>query len=145
MIQAEYCADSGMKMTQACASDPRGSRRKIGYFVRGTEPTEFCSCHVPVSYDTLHGGVADENCPAEHVTTVGMLHVVRSFPIEVYVVDAQYVWRPLSEGVLPETASSLPFFQGMLAPNEFCGISRVSRPFNAYCRYHMKRSKSDLE
>jgi len=141
LIEASFCKDSGMLMTQACASDPRGDRKEVGYFVKGTEPTQFCSCHIPVLYDTVYGGVADENCPSEHVKTVGMIHVIRCFPMQIYVEDAQYVWRGLEEGIPPETLSGLPFFSNLLNKDEYCGVSNNQKQYNSYCRYHYRRKE----
>lgn len=137
LIEREYCADSGLLVTPACLRDPRGDRTEKGYFIEGTEPTEYCTCHVPVAYDTVHGGVAfSGGCPNESVEYVGMICVERSFPIQIYVTDAQYVWRNIGTEILPETSPSLPFFNNLLKKNEFCGISKVQYQYNRYCRVH---------
>lgn len=137
LIQAEYCMDSGQLLTQACLNDPRGERREIGYFVPGTEPTEYCTCHVPVAYDTVSDGVAfTDGCPNQSVQYVGLIHVERSFPIQIYVTDAQYVWREIGTAILPETSASLPFFQNLLNKGEFCGISKTDRQYNRFCSTH---------
>ena len=137
VIAAEYCADSGKLATKACELDPRGSRKETGYFVSGTEPTEFCDCHVPVTYDTLNGGVVEAcDCPRENCKTIGLIHVVRSFPMEIYVTDAQYVWRQLPPQIMPQTSPSLPFFYGLLKEGEYCGISKTDLQYNRLCRAH---------
>ncbi len=137
VMEYEYCADSGKLVTQACLHDPRGARTEKGYFVRGTEPVEYCDCHVPVAYDTAEGGVAfEDECPKENVTYVGLIHVRRSFPTEVYVTDAQYVWRELGGEILPETSPGLPFFNNILKENEYCGISRGETQYNRFCQAH---------
>jgi penicillin-binding protein 1A len=137
VIEAEYCMDSGKLVTPACLRDPRGDRTERGYFTKGTEPQDYCTCHVPVAYDTVEGGVAFlGECPSEDVAYIGLICVERSFPVQVYVTDAQYVWRELPADVLPETAPSLPFFHNLLCPNEFCGISRVESQYNRFCRTH---------
>ena len=135
VIEAEYCADSGMLPTEVCHRDPRGNRIEKGYFVKGSEPSEFCTCHVPVLYDTAEGGVAFEGecVSAEYV---GLISVVRSFPCEVIVRDAQYVWRDIGTKILPATSPNLPFFHNLLAEGEYCGISNVAEQYNRFCRTH---------
>ena len=122
-------------MSEACRRDPRGSRVEKGYFVRGTEPTEYCTCHRLVAYDTASGGVASEDCPKDAVQFVGMISVERYFPMQIYVTDAQYVYRDLGD-VMPETSPSAPFFQKLLKENEYCGISKSDVQYNRFCRRH---------
>ncbi len=136
IISAEYCMDSGKIATEACKKDPRGSRIEIGYFVSGSEPTEKCSTHVLVKYDVNNGGVASPECSFTDTEYVGLLRVERSFPIQVYVSDAQYVWRDIGKDILPETSQSLPFFNNILGEGEYCGISYGNTQYNRYCRAH---------
>lgn len=137
VIRKEYCMDSGMLMTDACRVDPRGSRAEVGYFVKGTEPTEYCTTHIMVSYDESTGGIAHEGCPAESVIQVGLLHVEnRSFPTQVYVKDAQYVYRVLSDDVEPGGWSGEPFFINMLEDGTYCGITYASTQYNSFCWLH---------
>ena len=137
VIEAEYCADSGQKISEACKRDPRGDRIRTGYFVKGSEPAEYCSCHIPVAYDVISGGVVyGHDCPKENIKYVGLITVDRSFPIQIYVSDAQYVWRSLSPNILPETATSLPFFYRALSAGEYCGISNTTIQYNRLCRAH---------
>ncbi len=138
VIEAEYCLDSGKLMTEACKCDPRGERSERGYFVKGTEPTELCDRHVLVAYDTdkLSGGVMSHECEFYNVQYVGLLRVERSFPVQVYVTDAQYTYRELPQGVLPETNPNLPFFANALPEGRFSGISYGDVQFNRYCRAH---------
>ena len=135
VIEAEYCADSGQLPTEACHRDPRGNRIEKGYFVKGSEPSEFCTCHVPVLYDKNEGGVAFEG-ECDGAEYVGMISVVRSFPCEVIVSDAQYVWRDIGKNILPATSPNLPFFYNLLAEGEYCGISNTAEQYNRFCRVH---------
>ena len=135
VAEFSYCADSGQLMTEACRRDPRGSREEKGYFVIGTEPTEYCACHRLVPYDTVCGGVATDDCPSENVKYVGMITVERHFPMQITVTDAQYVYRDLGD-VLPSTSSEYPFFQNLLRENEYCGISSGGVQYNRLCRQH---------
>ena len=132
----EYCKDSGKLVGEACRRDARGDRSEQGYFVLGTEPSEKCDCHVLVPYDRAEGGVASEWCYSADVEYIGMIKVERSFPIEVFVSDAQYVWRDLPDDVMPETSPSLPYFNNLLGEDEYCGISYGTTQFNRYCRAH---------
>ncbi len=132
----EYCKDSGQLMSDACRKDPRKDRSEIGYFVVGTEPTEICTRHSLVAYDTADGGVATEDCYGDDVDYVALIKVERSFPMQIYVSDAQYVKRDLPSGVMPETSPSLPYFNNALGVGEYCGISYGDQQFNRYCRAH---------
>ena len=136
IVEAEYCMDSGLLMTEACRNDPRGNRAEKGYFAAGSEPTSFCTRHVSVAYDTQHGGVASEDCPPENLKNIGLINVIRVFPMQVYVTDAEYVWRDIGLDTLPATSPELPFFANLLAENEYCGISKKQEQFNRYCRAH---------
>ena len=52
LVQASYCLDSGMKPTEACTHDPRGSRVATGYFFSGEQPTQSCDMHEDVEVCT---------------------------------------------------------------------------------------------
>jgi penicillin-binding protein 1A len=135
IVTATYCQDSGKLLTDACRADPRGSRADTGVFVSGTEPKEYCDVHVLVDYDSVLGGIAHEYTPESHITKVGLIKVEdRSFPIQIVVTDAQYVWRELRDGVVPGSYWSVPFFVNMLRSGEYCGISNssTSRQYNAF-------------
>lgn len=131
----EFCVDSGKLATNACRNDARGSRIEAGYFVNGTQPMEYCDRHVSVEYDIEFGGVASDECPIEYRKTVGMITVKRDFPIQIYVSDAQYVWRNIGD-VVPETSVQLPFFNKLLQSGHFCGVSHTEMQFNRFCREH---------
>ncbi len=141
IVQAEYCADSGMLMSDACKKDPRGSRAEIGYFVKGTEPTKKCTTHVLVRYDKKEGCIASNDCKNEDIVLVSLIKVNRKFPAQIYITDAQYVWRDIGDKTLPETADALPFFNNLLSNNEYAGISDSKKQFNSYCRKHFNYQK----
>ena len=142
VVLREYCADSGGIPTEACHLDPRHNRVEYGYFVIGTEPAEYCDCHVLVDYDMENGGVSLGDCSFENTEKVGLICVNRSFPKQIYVTDAQYVWKQLDPQTMPETAPTLPFFQNMLKESEFVGISRGDEQYNRLCRVHFKWKKN---
>ncbi len=137
VIKTTFCADSGKLVTGACMADPRGDRTSSGWFVAGTQPTEFCECHILVDYDTENGGVASKLCYAENIKKVGLIQVDRSFPTQIYVSDAQYVWRELPPDALPYSGDDGAFFFSMLKENEYCGISDEKKQYNRYCNCHM--------
>ena len=138
IVEAEYCADSGMLMTEACRRDARGSRAEKGYFAKGTEPKYLCTTHVSVAYDTRYGGVACEDCASENIEYVGLINVTRSFPMQIYVTDAQYVWRDIGRDIPPSTVEGLPFFANLLSEGEYSGISNAETQFNRCCRADFK-------
>ena len=138
VITANYCCDSGKLVSGACLLDPRGIRAERGYFVKGTEPTEKCDCHVLVEYDKGGGGVALEGCPVSDTVTVGMIQVERSFPVQVNISDAQYVWRALDRGVAPSYSDDLPFFSNSVPQGTYCGKSGVEVQFNRACNRHKR-------
>jgi len=133
VVEAEYCRDSGLLMTDACRNDPRGSRAERGFFAKGDEPKTLCDCHVNVPYDVVNGGIACEDCPDANVKTIGLISVTRVFPMQIYVTDAEYTWRYIGD-TLPCTASELPFYANLLKEGEYSGISKTSLQYNRFCR-----------
>ena len=136
IIEAKYCSDSGKLVTDACASDLRGNRSEIGYFVKGSEPTEYCNVHVLVDYDAVTESVAANECPPENVIQVGMITIARSFPTQIYITDSEYVWRDIGTRIQPETAEALPFYTNLIPKDKYVGVSRGTRQKNCYCREH---------
>jgi hypothetical protein len=84
-----YCKDSGALLSERCGLDPRGDRGEIGYFKKGTEPSEYCHCHTLIDYCD-GGGVAREDCPREACHKVALIRVFRYFPRQIRVLDAPY-------------------------------------------------------
>lgn len=136
VVEIEYCADSGKIMTEACRRDPRGDRGERGFFVVGNEPSGYCDRHVPVPYDKNGGICLDGMCGEDNISYIGMISVKRSFPIQIYITDAQYVWLNLDSGTAPESSPYLPFFNNVLSEVEYCGISDSKYQFNRLCRTH---------
>ncbi len=141
IVRVKCCADSGLLMGEACRADPRGERGVYCWFVAGDEPTRFCDRHIMVDYDTAGGGVASPYCPAEDIKKVGLVEVERSFPVQVYVTDAQYTWRRLPGNVEPALSPNLPFYANILKGSEYCGISNKSSQFNRYCPLHQHKAE----
>lgn len=135
---AEYCRDSGKLITEACRLDPRGNRAETGYFTYYTVPTEKCDCHIIVNYDKETGGVVINGCPEENIIKVGMIQVDRSFPIEMTVTDAQYVYKPISSKTEPGLWWGVPFFENIIPEDTYVGITNLKggRQFNSACYEH---------
>lgn len=144
LVTVSYCMDSGLLLSEACLKDPRGSRIKTGYFVKGTEPTARCETHILVEYDAVCGGVATVFTPKGHIEKVGMLLVEREFPIQILISDAQYVYRELESDVLPSFKENEPFFAPLEdeKKKKYFGISAGKIQFNRLSTAHF--SYSDL-
>ena len=136
VVKVKVCADSGKRLTEACRKDARGDRGVWCYFQSGTEPWDYCDCHVMVNYNIVTGGVACPLCPEENIEMVGMIRVTRNFPMQVYVTDAQYVWRSLPDNKPMSVDETLPFFANALPWGKYCGISRSKIQFNRGCAIH---------
>lgn len=138
VMQCAYCKDSGKLPAAACALDPRGDRNGVGWFVKGTEPTASCDCHIPVTVDTA-GGVCHGYCPNEARKRVSLIRVERHFPVQVTVSDAQYVWRGDPSVVKPNPQPNEAYFESTLS--DFCGRSATQLPFNRSCYAHTSISQ----
>lgn len=137
---ATYCKDSGKLMTDACKADPRGSRAEIGYFVKGTEPKDYCDVHVLVDYDSKSPAIAVPTCPKADITQVGLLNVYRQFPVNIYVNDAEYTMQTLPSDYSYENIGFfMPYYQNMLPTGFYVGKPRNAwRYYNTACIYHLE-------
>ena len=141
VYECRFCRDGGGLMTVDCLCDPRGDRSSIGWFTADTIPTSPCRCHVGVLC-AEGGGVVSEldGTPLSlyahsdvPLRRYGLIRVEgRSFPSEVVVTDAQYVYRPLI-GTVPSRDTGAPYFKNLLPSGRFAGISKTAdgRQFNA--------------
>lgn len=136
LVSRPYCRDSGEIYSDNCVFDPRGSRMEYGYFTKDNQPTHICARHVLVDYDTETKGIATESCPMKNLAGVALIAVYdRAFPIEVYITDAEYVYRDTKPYGASED-SDYPYFYSTLPEGEYAGISKRRRQFNAPCREH---------
>lgn len=62
IISVAVCKDSGLRATEACKNDQRGSRVYTEYFVKGTAPSKSCTCHVEAEVCKVSSKVAGEFC-----------------------------------------------------------------------------------
>jgi len=136
VIEATFCKDSGLLMTDACRADPRGNRAEKGYFTKETAPQTYCDTHVMVNYDKETQAIACPDCPRANIVQVGLLNVTtRNFPISIAVTDAQYTYRALSPSVEPGGWYGVPFYINMLG-GKYPGFTNVERQYNHYCYTH---------
>ena len=63
VVTATVCKCSGLLATEDCKNDPRGDMTYTEYFVKGTQPTKTCECHVKVEICKETGLLANEFCP----------------------------------------------------------------------------------
>ena len=139
VITATVCRDSGMLVGDACAYEPRSYHQEVGYFTRESVPKAKCTTHVKVLRDGSTGGIAypKTTCPSWSCYWTALVRVEdRSFPREVYIQDAQYVYREMPTWATPAYWKGVPFFRNLLKDGEFCGSSYAERPYNSYCVEH---------
>lgn len=142
VYESRYCKDGGALLCEDCMYDPRGSRASRGWFTAASLPKSPCNRHISVLYDTENGGVAEEidgeklcvgeRCEREGLMRVSLLYIPeRSFKRQVFITDAQYVYRPLN-GNAPSADANLPFFANTLS-GQYVGISNTvsGRQYNA--------------
>ncbi len=142
VVTATYCLDSGLLCSEACSLDPRGSRASTGYFTRESAPSEYCDTHVIVMRDATTGLIASDDCnPGDLVKTALIRVEDRDFPTEIYVADAQYVYRDLPASVMPCEWGGLPFFYNSLGEGHYCGTSYATTANNGYCYLHCDYSR----
>ncbi len=140
LIQCTYCKDSGLLMSEACSHDPRGNRSETGWFVKGTEPAEYCSTHIMVDYDYVTKAVACEWCPPENITQVALIKVDRQFPINVAVYDAQYGYMELPFDVMPYSTKYRPYYFNLGGSEYYVGYTYGPVQYNRTCSEHFNKA-----
>jgi len=102
------CVDSGKLPGEFCAKDPRGSRIRNEYFIKGTEPTQTCDVHVEEFVDSSTGLLATQFCPEELV--VRKVFIKRppysASPTGQIPLDAKY--QPPTESCNVHTSAPVP-------------------------------------
>ncbi len=145
IIRVTYCKDSGMLMAPACYADPRGSRAEIGYFAAGTQPTTYCTCHTQVDYDVINGGLATSTCPPENIGKVGLIRINRTFPIQIYISDAQYTVRNADPDRAPIGYPNQPYYAYQQGKAKYFGISQSEMQYNRVCQGHHEPKPSETQ
>ena len=132
LLYRPYCMDSGKLYTETCRLDPRGDRREYGYFSPGTEPKNACDSHVLCSYDSVSKGIADITCPDDYRVKVALIRTPeRAFPKQIYITDAEFVYRDIDAYSERPNDSSLPYFYYTLPEGEYFGLSGNKKQFNS--------------
>lgn len=137
IVAVKICLDSGMLYDEElCGHDLRGDRSEIGYFVNGTQPTTKCTRHVLVDFCAETGAIASKGC-YHRVQHALVLETERAFPFQVYVDDAQYMYRPLEEGTEPYLSTRYPFYWNSIPDGQYTGLTYKADPaVNSYCSKH---------
>jgi len=94
-----------------------------------------------VKYDSEVGGVVLDASkytgdPAKLVDTALIRVENRKFPIEVYITDAQYVYRDLPADVQPGGWWGEPYFQNTIPAGVYVGKTNVWTFYNKFCYEH---------
>lgn len=146
VIECEYCKDSGHKLSAACSLDARGDRTDIGYFTRSTRPATPCTTHIIVDYDSTTKAVAHEYSTSTYKVAL-IRENTRSFPKQITVEDAQYVYRDLPYNVRPGGWWGVPFFINSIPSGTYVGSSDVENQFNrfSYENYDFSRFNPPAE
>jgi penicillin-binding protein 1A len=139
LLYIPYCMDSGKIYTDTCMYDPRGCRMAYGYFTEDNMPRGKCDRHILCKYDCESKGIACDGCPEENIVNVALISVAdRSFPKEIYVTDAEFVYRDVS-GYLPRPSEpTVPYFEYSIPYGSYVGKSKRERQFNSNCQKHSK-------
>ena len=152
VIKCSYCKDSGKLYSDVCKHDPRGTRCSYGYFTKWSAPASFCDRHILVDYNTEGRGVLnvgedtpsfeDENIKTEKIALIR--EYKRDFPVQIYISDAQYVYRALNGNDISIKIGT-PFFANTIKNGHFIGLSpaKDGRQFNEY--YKMPSADEEKE
>ena len=103
-----------------------------GYFTKDTTPKTECKIHVLVNYDTINKGIVPYGFGDGYAKVSLVKNENRSFPKEVYITDAEYVYRDTKITNDFETSLGLPYFYNSLDYGEYAGISKKKKQFNSY-------------
>lgn len=137
LLYLPYCMDSGELYSDVCRFDPRGNRREYGYFTPDNQPGQTCKRHILCLYDPDSKGVATPECPREGLIEVALIYVGdRHFPKQIYVTDAEFVYRDIGSYIGRPIDQSLPYFAYALPEGEYAGVSKREKQFNSSCVRH---------
>ena len=117
--------------TILCKEDARGERTTRVWLPKDLHPTS-CHTHVSVFYDEERDGVAFPPAKGREgdLKRVSLISVPwRSFPCEVIVKDAEYVYREVRGTEAP--IGDVPFFADAIPKGVYIGKSHDGRPYNA--------------
>ncbi len=98
----KVCSVSGKLPTELCDHDPRGSKVVTEYFIKGTEPTEYCDVHVQKDICIESNLLTSEFCPESSVET--------------------RVFIQRKEPFIPSKDGRIPLDASYEVPKEYCDI-----------------------
>ena len=137
LLRLPYCKDSGQLFSDSCLYDPRGTRLDYGYFTADNKPHGSCQRHVLCLYDELTGAIATKRCPRECLRPVSLLDIPdRSFPKEIFITDAEFVYRRIEKGTPLGDSYDIPYFIYTLDEGDFVGKSKKKKQYNSSCYLH---------
>lgn len=137
LIKMPYCKDSGELYSNNCIHDPRGNRREFGYFTADNMPSKECNRHVMCLYDSETKAIALDGCPRENLISISLISVSdRAFPKEIYISDAEYVYRDFNRYDQVPIDYSLPYFYNSIPQGIYVGRSKGKKQFNSGCYIH---------
>lgn len=136
--QKSFCLDSGVLCGENCSHDLRGTRSSVGWYPKGQAPTETCTVHTLVKWDSTTASVATPYCPDEYCMDVALVKAEdRAFSMNLAITDAQFVCRTESGDPNNVQNSSDPYFMSAMEYGTFPGYTQnVDKPKNSYCTEH---------
>ncbi len=143
LVTAEYCRDSGLKPSELCKVDVRGSRVQTGYYKSGAEPEKTCDVHQVLKWDSSTKSIASDNCPSESVGAIVLVKVgeERIFDHELVISDAAYTFMDVPEDYVYPVERNTAFFSNLLDGKFYGYVPGESIPFNSYCTIHADASE----
>lgn len=147
----KFCLDSGLKATDLCALDVRGSRVSTGSISPSDIPEEECNLHVMVPTCTVYDMIATQYCPLDTIEEKTWVDLTRLFENEIYIKDEIYMIsfenEPVGEGVpalryeiideftpvgislcIEHTEDTYSIYKGWLDYNIFLGLDEEEVP-----------------
>ncbi len=98
VVVREFCVDSGKIPSDKCGLDPRLNRIQIGYFIKGTEPTELCDRHITIEIDIRDGTVAKKHTKAIYRRKISLVDYEREEELKYLdIFDKKYLFKELLE------------------------------------------------
>jgi len=132
-----FCRDSGDLYSDNCLLDPRKDRIGWGYFKKDDIPSILCRRHVICRYDSLTHAVAHDGCVESELVDIALVEINdRSFPCEIIISDAEYVYRRVDKQTPLGESYTEPFFVNTLNEGEYVGKSKNKKQYNSSCYVH---------
>lgn len=135
VTDVEYCSISGQKPCDACRADlgvMNGEMKVIyndGVYTKDTVPTEECTCHIMVNYDSVTKAVSLDGCecPSENIIQVSLRKVDRVLYKNIRVYDSEYLYYPITDDYTPPESTSVSYWRYLLPEGVYMGYSNSSR------------------